>query len=231
MARTLVPTTTLTPPKATLTTSISGTNNDLVYTAKTGGPAGNSIRIQYVVSGTSTAFALAVQGFDIVVTSATDGGGAATTTSAALKSAIEASFDASRLVTVAHAASNDGTGVLATLAATALAGGSLQTSQPSLTNGDATNDHYFTGNDGLTVIEVVSSDAGAQTVSVLYSPNYAPIATVAAQSESIAAGATRILGPFSKSAFDQNASGDVYFDPSVSNTLDFRVYKIVQATT
>lgn len=228
MARVVVPVTEITPIKAALTTALAGTNNDLVFTAKVGGPAGNSIRVQYVVSGTNTALSVSVQGFDIIVTVATDGAAAATSTSAQVKSAIEAV--ASGLVTIAHAASNDGTGIVAALSLTALTGGALQLTPPTQTNGDATNGHYFTGNDGLTFLEVVSSDAGAQTVTIKYSPFYAPVATVADQSESIPAGATRILGPFANGAFDQNSAKDVYFAPSVATNLKFRAYRVVKAT-
>lgn len=228
MARVSVPVTSITPPKAALTTSLTGTNNDLVYTALVGGPAGNSISVTYVVSGTNTALSVAMQGFDIVVTVATDGGGAATSTAAAVSSAVSAV--GSNLVTIANASSNDGTGVVAALTKTNLTGGALQTTPPSQTNGDSTNGHYFTGNDALTYLEVVSSDAGSQTVSILYSPFYAPIATVAAQSESVPAGATRLLGPFSKGAFDQNSSADVYFNCSVSTNLKFRAYRAVKAS-
>jgi len=79
------------------------------------------------------------------------------------------------------------------------------------------------------VIEVVSTDALARTVSVLYSPYYTPLAAIAAEVVAIAALATRIIGPFSAGAFDQNASRDVYFTPSVSTTLDFRAYRLVRA--
>jgi hypothetical protein len=230
MARVLVPVTSLTPPKAALTTAITGTNNDLVFTAKVGGPAGNSIRVQYVVAGASTPLTISVQGFDIIVNVATSAGSAATSTSAEIKSALDANFDVTRLITVAHAASNDGTGVVAAMSITALAGGSLQVTPPTQINGDATNGHYFTANDGLTTLEVVSSDAGAQTVSILYSPYYAPIATVASQVESVPAGATRRIGPFLSTAFDQNSTNDVYFNCSVSTNLKFRAYTTVRAS-
>jgi hypothetical protein len=228
MARVEVPVTELAPPKATLTTALTGANNDLVYTARTGGPKGNSIRVQYVVSGTNTPLSVTVRGFDIIVNVATDGGGAATSTAAQVESAVESA--ASHLVMVANAPGNDGTGVVAAMSLTALSGGALQTAPPSQVDGDATNGHYFSGNDGLVFLEVVSSDASSRTVSIQYSPLYAPIASVADQVESIPAGATRLLGPFANAAFDQNAARDVYFTPSVSTTLKFRAYRVVKAT-
>lgn len=100
--------------------------------------------------------------------------------------------------------------------------------QPAVTNGDATNDHYITGGaDGLTVVEIVSSDGGAQTVEVV--PNPAVTAdglTVNNLSIAVAAGATVFAGPFRTNTFKQNTTNDLYLNPSVSNTLDFRAYRI-----
>lgn len=229
MARVLVPTTDLTPPKATLTTALTGTNNDLVFTAKQGGPGGNSIRVEYIVAGTNTLLSIAVRGYDITVNVATDGAGAATSTASQVKSALEANADATRLITIALAAANDGTGVVTALTLTALAGGSLATTPPSLTDGDATNGHFITAADDLTFVEVVSSDASSRTVTVEFSPHYAPLVDVPGDVTTIPAGATRLLGPFSPSAFHQNAARDVYFTPSISSTLDFRAYRVVRA--
>jgi hypothetical protein len=47
MARTIVPVTDATPTKASLTTALTGTNNDLIFTAKSGGQWGNSIQVEY----------------------------------------------------------------------------------------------------------------------------------------------------------------------------------------
>jgi hypothetical protein len=97
-------------------------------------------------------------------------------------------------------------------------------------NGDTTNGHYFTDNDGLVFLEVVSSDASPQTVSIEYAPTYAPLTALSAETVSIPAGGTRLIGPFAPTAFNQNASKDVYFAPSVSTTLKFRAYRTVKAT-
>jgi hypothetical protein len=108
---------------ASLTTALAGTNNDLVWTANTGGTAGNSIRIAYVVSGTSTPLSVSVSGTDITVNVATSAGGAATSTAAQIAAAVAASGPAGRLVTGANAAGNDGTGVVAAMGLTNLTGG------------------------------------------------------------------------------------------------------------
>lgn len=224
MARVAVPVTEVTPPKASLTTSLTGTNNDLVYTARKGGPGGNSIRVQYVDPGApSQSLSVSMRGFDIIVNLATSGASAITSTAALVKAAVEVA--ARDLVSVEYASSNDGSGVVTALSITNLTGGSLQTSQPSQTNSDSTNDHYFTDNDENVILEVFNNNVGAQTVTILYSPTYAPIATVAGQSESIPAAGTRYLGPFEKAAFNQNEDGDVYFDPSVSTDLKFRALR------
>ena len=235
MARTIVPVTDLTPAKASLTTALAGANNDLVFTAVRGGTWGNSIQVAYIdPGGTSATLGVVVSGFLITVNLGRTAS-AIDTTGALLKAAVEASLDAQALVTVAHAASNDGTGLVIALAATSLAGGEWAVTLPAVTNGDATNDHYFTGNDGRVIVQVVSSDAGSQTVTIKRSPVQHAGTPPSDEVVTIAAGATRELGPFAESEFNQNrrtstSGGDVYFDPSVSNTLDFRAYRVTQAT-
>jgi hypothetical protein len=225
MARVLVPVTEITPPKAAHTTALTGTHNDLVFTARTGGPGGNSLRIAYIVAGASTPLSVVVTGYDITVNVQTDGASAAVSTATDVLTAIRANFDANRLVTVALAAANDGTGIVVAFALTALAGGSFQTTPPTQVDGDATNGNYLTGNDGLTTIEVVSSDGSSRTVTLFYSPYLSPNAIIPGQVETIPAGATRILGPFPNATFDQTGTQDLYFTPSVSTTLKFRAYR------
>ena len=231
MARTLIPTTDVTPTKATLTTSLTGSQNDLLFTAKKGGAWGNSIQVEYLNAGASQSLAVTVRGFVISVTLETDGSSVIQSKAAEVMAAIVALVDAAQLVDVENAPANDGTGLVTALAATALAGGAYGISQPALTNGDATNDHYLTGNDGDVILEVVSTDAGAQTVTLHYAARaLGGGVTTTPEVYSVAAGATRILGPFPTALFNQNAAGDVYFDPSVSSTLDFRAYRVARAT-
>lgn len=109
---------------ATLTTALSGTHNDLVYTAVAPGTAGNAITVRYVVAGNSTPLTVSVTGSAITVNVATNGGGAPTSTAAQVAAAVAASAPAAALVgTPANAASNDGSGVVAALSVTNLAGG------------------------------------------------------------------------------------------------------------
>jgi hypothetical protein len=98
---------------------------------------------------------------------------------------------------------------------------------PAQVDADATNKHYFTGNDGRVYLEIVSSDGAQQTVTVKAAPTFtADGLTVGDLVITIPAGATRRAGPFRVSTFKQNASADVYFDPSVSTTLKFRAWRL-----
>ncbi len=97
------------------------------------------------------------------------------------------------------------------------------------TTADATNDHYFT-NDGLTFLEIISTDAGAQTVEIVPNPSFtADGLTVASLSIAVPAGATRLAGPFKVTTFKQSAALDVYVNPSVSTTLKFRAWRLPAA--
>lgn len=109
--------------RALLTTALAGTNNDVTLTAVTPGSAGNSIRFRIVVAGASTAASVAVSGNDVTFNSATNGSSAATSTAAQMLTALGADTATSRLLTGVNAVGNDGTGVIAALAYTNLAGG------------------------------------------------------------------------------------------------------------
>lgn len=109
---------------SSLTTALAGTNNDLTFTAKRKGVAGDSIRVRYVDPGApDAALSVVVAGTDITVNLATDGTSVITTTAADIAAAIAASLDANALVGVANAGGNDGTGLVIALAYTPLSGG------------------------------------------------------------------------------------------------------------
>lgn len=109
---------------ATLSTNLTGSNNDLIYTARDFGTAGNSTTVAYAdPGGNNAALSVSVSSAAITVNLATGSGGAITSTAAQVKAAIEASAAASALVSVALKTSNDGTGVVTALSATNLAGG------------------------------------------------------------------------------------------------------------
>lgn len=109
---------------AALTTSLTGTNNDLTFTADAAGIGGNAIRIRYVdPAAPSAALSVTVAGNDITVNLATSAGSAITSTAAQVKAALDASGAAAALINTANAAGNDGTGVVTAMAYTNLAGG------------------------------------------------------------------------------------------------------------
>ena len=113
---------------ATLTTNLEGTNNDLVYTSKLDGAAGNKIKIAYVDPDEEEAelgisFAVSEGITTITVNLATDESKVITTKASDVKAAIDAHPVAKTLVSVANAADNSGAGAVTALTATALAGG------------------------------------------------------------------------------------------------------------
>lgn len=109
--------------KASLTTALTGTNNDLVYTAVGYGADGNAITIAYNNAGASQTLLVTVAGNAIAVRLATNGSSVITSTAAQVMAAIQALPAAAALVTVANAPANDGTGLVTTLTATNLTGG------------------------------------------------------------------------------------------------------------
>jgi hypothetical protein len=109
---------------ATLSTNLTGTNNDIDFTAVTAGGVGNTISVEYIDPlGNNQVLGVNVDGRAIDVYLATGAGGAITTTGDLLKAAILAHPVASTLVTCADKAGNDGSEVVTAMAATHLAGG------------------------------------------------------------------------------------------------------------
>lgn len=107
---------------ATLSTSLTGANNDLTFTAVTAGTGGNSVTVTYVDPGSDGALAVSVLGSAITVTLAY-GSGAITSTGLTVKAALIASIPAAALIGVSLKGGNDGTGLVTALTATPLAGG------------------------------------------------------------------------------------------------------------
>jgi hypothetical protein len=110
---------------ATLTTALTGANNDIVLTAITRGLNGNGYSLTLVdPGGNSQALAVTLTANDISASLATGVAGAITTTAAQLLAAIAASA-AGGIVMGALATGNDGTGIVTALTKTALTGGAL----------------------------------------------------------------------------------------------------------
>ena len=111
------------PLPASLVTALAGDDNDLQFIAVTPGADGNDIRVRYVVSGASTPLSVDVDGTDITVNVATNGSSAAVSTAEEVADAVNGSTPAARLVSASNADGNDGSGVVAAMAYTALSGG------------------------------------------------------------------------------------------------------------
>jgi len=111
---------------AEMTTSLTGANNDIVWTAVDGGPQGNAISIQYINPAANSSpldVDVAGSGKAIKIYLATDVGGAITSTADDLKAAVAAHPVASLLVAGVDAGGDDGSGVVTAMAATYLTGG------------------------------------------------------------------------------------------------------------
>lgn len=112
--------------KATLETALTGENNDLKYTAKGTGTAGDNVSIEYADPAVESAeLEVVVDGSEITVNLATNdqNGGEIITTADEIKAAIALVPAAVALVTVADKAGNDGSGVVTAMAKTNLSGG------------------------------------------------------------------------------------------------------------
>lgn len=108
--------------KSILSTALDGDNNDLVFTSKLTGVAGDAITIAYIDPAQAGALSIVVTGTDIAVNLAHDGN-AITTTADDISDAIALDPAADALVGVANKAGNDGNGVVTVMAKTALTGG------------------------------------------------------------------------------------------------------------
>lgn len=107
---------------ASLTTTLAGANNDLIFTARAAGYGGNTITVRYVdPGGVSAVLGVTVVGSAITVNLGR-AASAINSTAAAVAAAIAASVAANALVSVANATANDGTGLVTALVATPLAG-------------------------------------------------------------------------------------------------------------
>lgn len=130
-------------------TGLTGSNNDLVFTAKNPGTT-PTVRITYVdPAANSAALSVTVSGSDITVNLATNGSGTITSTAALVKAAIEAKAEAAALITVANAPSNDGTGVVTAMSQQTL--GAWAGTSPTV---DVTLQCSF--NDGISYHDIAS---------------------------------------------------------------------------
>jgi hypothetical protein len=181
---------------ATLTTALTGSNNDLKYTAAATGSQGNYITVAYIDPLANNAvLAVSVSGYAITVSLATDGGGAITSLASDIVTAVGASVAATALVTVANASANDGTGAVTALAATHLSGGGDAPTKVVSADGDGTGQVYvknvgsnpvYLGGPGVTTSTGYTLANGSEmTNPIELSPGSDLYAAVAANTESV----------------------------------------------
>jgi len=109
---------------ASRTTALTGTNNDVVWTAKTIGSIGNLLQIVYIdPTSNNAALSVGVIGTQVFVNLATGAGGAITSTANQIIAAVAAHAAAKTLLVGTVAASNTGAGVVTSLPAANLTGG------------------------------------------------------------------------------------------------------------
>jgi hypothetical protein len=109
---------------ASLTTTLTGLNNELLFTAKAEGRAGNQISVEYVNPGAiNKALEIDVDGKAIKVWLATNGAGVITTVADDISALVTTHPVASVLVTAADAALNNGSGLVIAMVPAYLTGG------------------------------------------------------------------------------------------------------------
>ena len=99
--------------------------------------------------------------------------------------------------------------------------------QPSTQASDFTNGMYIANNTGRIILEVKNNNAGSQTIAIPFGPNGTVDGVAPAdRTVTLAAGATKIIGPFPPSFYNQT-DRSVYVNPSVNTDLAIRAYAIV----
>jgi hypothetical protein len=109
---------------ATLTTALTGTNNDIKFNSKLPGRLGNGISIRlFDPAAINASLVASVTGLDFTFSLATGAGGAITTTASQILTAVENLSDDDAYISATNAPGNDGTGVVTAMAKTYLTGG------------------------------------------------------------------------------------------------------------
>ncbi len=109
---------------ASKVTGVVGDENAILWTAKVPGTAGESIKVQLLdPSQASQDLAVSVIGGEVSVSLKTGSGGAIESTANEVIAAVNAHYDASKLVVCAKSGASTGVGVVAAVAPAALAGG------------------------------------------------------------------------------------------------------------
>jgi hypothetical protein len=125
-------------------------NNDLDFTSRFPGASSASIKVQYIDPGVETATESVAVTYDpatgITLIAVTLRSVSATlSTAAQVSTAVAANGDANKIVKVTNKAGNDGTGLVAAMAATALSAGSGDASIGYTDEDMANDDGWYTG--------------------------------------------------------------------------------------
>ncbi len=119
--------------KASLTTNLTGNNNDLVWTWKAPGSQGNNIKVKYTdPAGNSKPLIITFSNNLIDVSLATNSSGTITTTAAQIAAAIAINEILKEKITTANATGNDGTDVVTAMSEAALTGGTNANVTPAV---------------------------------------------------------------------------------------------------
>lgn len=160
---------------ATLTTALSGSNNNLVYTSVAKNETANNITVKYTDPyAYSKSLSVSVSGQNINVSLATNASGAIITTAAQIITAIQASTSASALITVTNASNNDGTGVVTAMTQTNLAGGTVGLYSDTMSSVEP-EINLVNINDNLDIPDDIGSFSSAQNLNTIVL-NWQPIA-------------------------------------------------------
>lgn len=147
--------------RSTLTTSLTGANNDVTFTAVPEGAAGDAITICYLdPGGNDQGLDSTLSLSDITILLATGPAGAITTTANDLLSFVNAAFPT--FVAGVTAPGNNGTGVVTAMGATHLAGGGAETSLevPAAVYPDVAVTQAF-GNTAEDVLQAVGTESAS----------------------------------------------------------------------
>lgn len=152
---------------ATLTTSLAGSNNDIVFTSVAKSQTANNFTVKFTDPYTNNqALSVSVSGNDINVLLATNSSGAITTTAAQLISAINSSLPATALLTSTNAEGSDGSGVVTSMAKTNLTGGTVGLYSDTM-GSVAPEINMVDINDNLDVPDDVQSFSASQNLSTI----------------------------------------------------------------
>lgn len=109
---------------ATLTTALTGAQNDLVFTAAAGlGDLGNALTVAYTATGNNSTLTASKSGNAITVALATNATGTIITNATQVRDLVNATATVNASLTAALAGGNDGSGNVTALSDTALTGG------------------------------------------------------------------------------------------------------------